>query len=223
MKIIKLFALLVCLVLIILVCRSYANRTLGDTSQKITGSYQPRTRTYYIAAEDVVWDYAPDRKDPYTGIAIPKKWGYQTQYQKVRYIEYTDDTFTTKKPQPAWLGILGPIIRGVECDTIKVVFYNKAGPINTFLPPKPYSMHPHGLLYDKDNEGALMHHVSDIMKLMPNASEVLKGRERMVSMAKGAGDEVMPGHKYTYTWHVWKQAVPGPNEGGSKFGYITHT
>jgi FtsP/CotA-like multicopper oxidase with cupredoxin domain len=38
----------------------------------------------------------------------------------------------------------------------------------------------------------------------------------MASMPKGAGDEVLPGHKYTYRWHVWKQAAPGPNEGGSK-------
>jgi hypothetical protein len=120
MKIIKVFALLVCLVLIILVYRSYANRTPGDTSQKITGSYQPRTRTYYIAAEDVAWDYAHEGKDPY-GADIPKPWGPQTRYQKMRYIEYTDDTFTTKKPQPPWLGILGPIIRGVEGDTIEVV------------------------------------------------------------------------------------------------------
>lgn len=215
MKVIKLFALLVCLVLIIVVHRSYANRTPGDTSKKITGSYQPRTRTYYIAAENVLWDYAPDRKDPYTGIGIPKKWAYQTQYQKVRYIEYTDDTFTTKKPQPAWLGILGPIIRGVEGDTIKVVFYNKTGPINS-LPPKPYSMHPHGLLYDKDNEGALMHNVGEIMNLMPKGSGLMKGMEKMAGMAKGAGDEVKPGNKYTYTWHVWKQAAPGLNEGGSK-------
>ena len=78
--------------------------------------------------------------DPYTGAAIPRP---QTRYQKMRYVEYTDDTFTTKKPQPAWLGILGPIIRGVEGDTIKAVFYNKAGPfpfVSPTNPPKPYSM-----------------------------------------------------------------------------------
>ena len=175
MKVIKLFVLFVCLVLIILVDRSYANRASGNSSQKVTGSYQPQTRTYYIAAEDVEWDYAPGGKDPYTGIDIPKKWGDQTKYQKVRYIEYTDDTFTTKKPQPAWLGILGPIIRGVEGDTIKVVFYNKTGPMpgpmNISSPPKPYSMHPHGLFYDRDNEGALMHHISDISEIMKGVGE----------------------------------------------------
>jgi FtsP/CotA-like multicopper oxidase with cupredoxin domain len=228
MKVIKLFALLVCLVLILFVYRSYANRTSGDTLQKISGSYQPRTRTYYIAAEDVVWDYAPDAKDPYTGTNVPIQWGRQTKYQKMRYVEYTDDTFTTKKPQPAWLGILGPIIRGVEGDTIKVVFYNKASAfalisptpppkpymmVNPPRPPKPYSMHPHGLLYDKDNEGALMH-ISESMKG--------KEKEKMASMTNGAGDEVMPGKRYTYTWHVRKEAAPGPNEGGSKI-WIYHS
>ena len=81
-----------------------------------------------------------------TGKPVPAPWGDQLVYEKVRYFEYTDDSFTKKKPQPVWLGILGPIIRGVEGDTIKVVFYNKAS--------KPYSMHAHGLHYDKDNEGA---------------------------------------------------------------------
>ena len=106
----------------------------------------PPTRTYYIAAEKTTWNYAPSGKDQMTGKPVPAPWGDQLVYEKVRYFEYTDDSFTKKKPQPAWLGILGPIIRGVEGDTIKVVFYNKAN--------KSYSVHPHGLHYDKDNEGA---------------------------------------------------------------------
>lgn len=236
MKLIKLFAILACLVLVILGYRSYANQTSGDTSQKSSGSYQPRTRTYYIAAEDVVWDYAPVKQNPHTGLFPPKKWATPRTYQKVRYIEYTDDTFTTKKPQPAWLGILGPIIRGVEGDTIKVVFYNKTAPIpippekqfamvNGSLKsslvstppkqPKPYSMHPHGLLYDRDNEGALMHNLSESLQFL-DVPLLMKAKERMASMIMGAGDFVIPGQKYTYTWHVRKEAAPGPNEGGSK-------
>ena len=236
MKVIKLFALVVCLIFIVLVYRSYANRTSGDTSQKSSGSYQPRTRTYYIAAEDVVWDYAPVKQNPHTGLFPPKKWATPRTYQKVRYIEYTDDTFTTKKPQPAWLGILGPIIRGVEGDTIKIVFYNKTAPISippekqfemvngslksslVSIPPiqpKPYSMHPHGLLYDRDNEGALMHNVSESLKFL-DVPLLMKAKERMASMITGAGDLVIPRQKYTYTWHVRKEAAPGPNEGGSK-------
>jgi hypothetical protein len=45
---------------------------------------------------------------------IPEPWGLQTKYNKTRFIEYTDDTFETKKTQPEWLGILGPVIRAVE-------------------------------------------------------------------------------------------------------------
>ena len=97
-------------------------------------SFTPPTRTYYIAAENTTWNYAPTGKDQMTGKPVPAPWGEQLVYKKVRYFEYTDDSFTKKKPQPAWLGIFGPVIRGVEGDTIKVVFYNKAS--------KPYRCIP---------------------------------------------------------------------------------
>jgi hypothetical protein len=32
-------------------------------------------------------------------------------YKKALYIEYTDATFTVKKPQPEWQGNLGPTLR----------------------------------------------------------------------------------------------------------------
>lgn len=163
-------------------------------------SQAPPTRSYYIAAENTTWNYAPTGKDQMTGKAVPEPWGKQLVYDKVRYFEYTDDSFTTKKPQPAWLGILGPIIRGVEGDTIKVVFYNKAN--------KPYSMHPHGLHYDKDNEGATHE---------PGGSDhdmSIMGAGSM--LMDGAGAKVAPGHKYTYTWTVPHDAAPTEAEGGSK-------
>ena len=163
-------------------------------------SQTPPTRSYFIAAENTTWNYAPTDKDQMTGKPVPDPWGKQLVYDKVRYFEYTDDSFTKKKPQPDWLGILGPIIRGVEGDTIKVVFYNKAN--------KPYSMHPHGLHYDKDNEGV--------------AHEAGASDHDMSSMAggsmpmDGAGAKVAPGHKYTYTWTVPQDAAPTEAEGGSK-------
>ncbi|GEM_PF-3622591 len=115
-------------------------RTVLDGKQLI--AYEPQTRIYYIAAESTEWNYAPSGMDLHTGGAVPRPWGDQTTYQKTRYFEYTDKTFTKRKPQPQWLGILGPIIRGVQGDTIEVVFYNRAD--------KPYSMHPHGVFYDKE-------------------------------------------------------------------------
>ena len=174
--------------------------------KKHTDIYKPITRTYYIAAENVVWDYAPAGKDPYTNEPIPAPYGAQTKYNKVRYIEYTDDTFTVKKPQPVWLGILGPVIRGVEGDTIKVVFYNKAD--------KPYSMHPHGLLYDKDNEGSNMQ-----MKMtakMDSTTDMSATPMPADNEMQGAGSEVLPGQKYTYTWYAIPQSAPQESEGGSK-------
>lgn len=149
-----------------------------------TSQYTPRTRTYYIAAEEVEWDYAPSGKDLIKNKAVPHPWGMKTEYEKVRYIEYTDGSFKTKKEQPEWLGIMGPVIRAVEGDVIRVAFKNKAS--------KPYSIHPHGVFYTKDNEGA------------------------GYSGIKGKGSAVEPGDMYIYTWTAHKKSAPGLNEGGSK-------
>jgi len=69
------------------------------------------TRHYYIAAEDVPWNYAPSGMNLLRALPVPRPWNAKLEWPKTRFIEYTDDTFTTKKPQPEWLGILGPIIR----------------------------------------------------------------------------------------------------------------
>jgi manganese oxidase len=104
------------------------------------------TRNYYIAAEDVTWNYAPSGNDLLTARPIPRPWGSQLEWPKTRFIEYTDDTFTTKKPQPEWLGILGPIIRAEVGDEVVVHFLNRT--------KMPHNMHAHGLHYDKNSEGS---------------------------------------------------------------------
>jgi len=191
----KVFCAAILLAVVVILFANWAN--LRGYWKELT--YQPQTRTYYIAAEDVTWDYAPTGKTQPDGGKLPLPWGAQTKYQKVRYIGYTDDTFTTKTPQSAWLGILGPIIRGVPGDTIKVVFYNKSN--------KPYSIHPHGVKYDKDNEGAAMDMASGGigMALMD-----------MPMGNTGKGSSIHPGEKYTYTWTVRDDAAPTAAEGGSK-------
>src|ERR1051325_12165407 len=92
-------------------------------------------RMYYIAADPVSWDYAPGGRDlivdqPFVDTAFfvksPPK-AVATSYKKTLYREYTDSTFTTLKPRPpewAHLGFLGPLIRGVVGDTIKILFKN---------------------------------------------------------------------------------------------------
>jgi len=117
-----------------------------------------KTRTYYVAADEVNWDYAPSGRDEAMGMPFDSvaKGFTETSadhigrvYKKAVYREYTDATFTTIKPraaQDAYLGIVGPILYAEVGDTIKVVFKNNA--------THPYGMHPHGVRYEKDSEGA---------------------------------------------------------------------
>src|SRR4051812_15684001 len=100
--------------------------------QRPRGGYVPRTRIYYLAAEEVEWNYAPTRVDP-------GPWGHRTRYPKVRFIGYADERFTTRTPEAPWQGILGPTIRGVVGDTLKVVLWNKS--------QMPVSLHAHGVRY----------------------------------------------------------------------------
>ena len=148
-----------------------------------------QTRTYYIAADEVIWNYAPSGMDKIMGEPLPKTppTFVGNSYKKAIYQEYTDATFTQLKPRPAeWqhLGMLGPVIRAEVGDTIKVVFKNKAH--------HPYSIHPHGVLYLKDSEGA------------PYADGVPNSQK--------GGDSVAPGATYTYTWQVPERSGPGPND-----------
>ena len=106
------------------------------------------TREYWIAAEKVEWNYAPSGQNlirPAMGLDV---WGKALIYEKYRYIQYTDDTYTTQVEQPVWMGILGPQLHVVEGDSVRVHFLNRAD--------KPLSIHVHGLQYDEANEGADM-------------------------------------------------------------------
>ena len=139
------------------------------------------TRHYYIAAEDVTWNYAPSGHDLLTATPIRQPW-LQLQWPKTRFIEYTDGTFTTTKPQPVWLGILGPVIRAEVGDEVVVDFLNRSH--------RGHDMHPHGLRYDKINEGALY-----------------------LPVAKGGF--VAPGGRYTYHWFANEASGPGPGQPSS--------
>lgn len=158
---------------------------------------EPAVRTYYIAAEEVVWDYAPSYPHYHM---IGKEFDAEQrvfvagngtdrigrQYKKAVFREYTDDTFVTQKPRlPEWehLGILGPVIRASVGDTIRVVFKNKT-------PDQKLSMHPHGVFYRKDAEGTPYH-------------DGTRGADKL-------DDAIAPGAVYTYVWEVPERAGPGP-------------
>ena len=163
-----------------------------------TALVMPRTRTYYIAADPVEWNYVPGGRDEIVGrpyvdsafFANAKPRAVSTTYKKVLYREYTDATFHTLKLRTAeWshLGALGPLIRAVVGDTIRVVFRNNGD--------RPYSVHPHGVLYDKSSEGVPY-------------NDGTSGSDK-------ADDGVPPGGTHTYVWVVPERAGPGPMDGSS--------
>src|ERR1700750_266744 len=136
-------------------------------------------RKYFIAAEKVKWSYAPLGKEM-TGEFLPPRWAGKQTYDKYRYVQYTDDTFTTPVRQPPWLGILGPVIRGVVGERLLVTFLNRTDRV--------LSIHPHGLKYDKDSEGAYY------------------------SPAPGKGSWVIPYEKFTYVWDADEDSGPARGE-----------
>ena len=175
----------------------------------LTGSAATtQTVTYYIAADEVTWDYAPGGVNQMTGEAFGEHEALWTEagphrigrvYKKALYQEYADDSFAellTRPPEWEHLGILGPLLRAEVGDTIVVVFRNNAS--------FPASLHPHGVFYDKDSEGA------------PSADGT--------SGEDTADDGVPPGGTHTYVWPVPERAGPGPNDGSSAFWmYHSHT
>ena len=165
------------------------------------GQSAGKVRTYYVAADEVNWDYAPAGRDEAMGHPFDELQKGFTEsgphqigrvYKKAIYREYTDDTFTTLKKrsaEDAYLGLLGPVLRAEAGDTIKVVFKNHG--------THPFSMHPHGVLYQKDSEGA-------------DYNDKSSGGDK----SDGA---VPPGGTHTYTWQVPERAGPGPNDPSSVF------
>ncbi|MFZ0211193.1 MAG: hypothetical protein WAL55_00650, partial [Candidatus Acidiferrales bacterium] len=97
-----------------------------------------KVRTYYVAADEVNWDYAPSGRDeamghPFDEVEKPyvESGAHRIGrvYKKAIYREYTDASFSTLKPrapEDQYLGLVGPILRGEVGDTIKVVFKNNA-------------------------------------------------------------------------------------------------
>jgi manganese oxidase len=191
----------------VLICAGMACSAAGIVNPDRRGP-ESRVRNYYIAADEVDWDYAPGGVNKMMGMKFegystvftergPHRIG--TVYRKALYREYTDDTFTRlKRRPPEWehSGILGPILRAEVGDTIRILFKNNA--------TRPYSMHPHGVFYRKDSEGAPY-------------DDGTSGTDK-------EDDAVPPGKTHRYTWEVPERAGPGPNDPSSiVWLYHSHT
>jgi FtsP/CotA-like multicopper oxidase with cupredoxin domain len=161
-------------------------------------------RIRYIAADEVLWDFAPSYPtNPLAGAPFSKEQSaYLRQaenrigrkYLKAVYREYADSSFSTLAPRSSsekHLGMLGPTIHAEVGDTITVVFRN-----NTRL---PVGIHPHGLFYDKASEGASY-----------LAREAAHGSDSGATPQTGA--QIEPGGGYIYRWEVPERAGPGPSD-----------
>lgn len=164
-------------------------------------------RIYYVAADEVRWDYAPLGQDHMMGMPFSEAQDVFVKttpgsvgktYTKAYYREYTDGTFSHLKERPAeqeHMGILGPLLRAEVGDTLKVVFRNNGG--------RAYSIHPHGVFYEKSSEGAIY-------------NDGTAGADK-------ADDRVPPGGTHTYMWDVPERAGPGPNDPSSiAWAYHSH-
>jgi FtsP/CotA-like multicopper oxidase with cupredoxin domain len=183
---------------------------VGGLAQLAATSARPRpqqdlpttsgvVRTYFVAAEETEWDYAPLGIDIMTGKPFEGTAAAYTQpgpnhighiYRKAVYREYTDGTFATRKPrapQDEYLGLLGPILRAEVGDTIKVVFKNNAS--------RPYSMRaPDDVFRPRHAAGT---------------GRVLDAEG--IPTDEEPEDTVPPGATFTYEWDVPELA--GPQQG----------
>lgn len=170
------------------------------------GPVRAAERTYYIAAEEVEWDYAPAGRDRMMGTPFTDDQKVFVErsahaigrvYRKAVFRAYADATFTGRAARPpewAHLGILGPVLHAEVGDVIRVVFRNNAS--------RPYSMHPHGVFYTKAHEG------------VPYADGT--------SGADKADDAVAPGATHTYVWRVPARAGPAASD-PSSIAWLYHS
>ena len=180
------------------------------------GDRQSTGPHYHIAADEVLWDYAPHDTNDISGAPWTEDEKVFVQngparsayiYRKSVYRAYTDSTFTKRVAAPTscpgntmpcddTLGLMGPVIRAVVGDTIKVVFRN-----NTSFPAP---IHPHGLFYEKSSEGA------------PYADGTT-GRTRLTTRSA-------PARRHTYIWAGSRSSRPRAMDGSSvMWTYHSHT
>ncbi|XP_067896780.1 coagulation factor V isoform X2 [Heterodontus francisci] len=163
----------------------YDSRTHSDMSrdpemivEHYLRSHSETVRRYFIAAEEVFWDYSRNTIDIRSSAERRN-----TLYKKVIFRRYTDALFTKlfdHGERYDHLGILGPVIRAEVNDVIKVMFKNLAS--------RPYSIHAHGVSYEKSSEGV--------------------GYEDFSSDWFRSDDAVPPNSTYIYVWNVPPRSAP---------------
>ena len=151
--------LAVCAVVLGLTCACSQGPAATGSAPASSSASAGQTRTYYIAADDVVWDFAPSGKQPdrrasrstseASFFAKPGPSPLGHVYRKSLFREYTDATFTHAQAAPRGVGAPGHARpahprRGRRHDPRRLQEQRAV----------PASLHPHGVFYAKDSEGA---------------------------------------------------------------------
>lgn len=189
------------LVVMLVVIATVGASLLALPRSSPTSSYVPQVRNYYVASNEVEWNYTPDGMDlvalppipladsPLTSLYTARNATYLgTSFLKCVYQQYTDGSFGQLVPRPAdqaYLGLLGPVLYAAVGDTLHVHYRNNC----RFTE----SMHPQGLYYS------------------PNSS----GTPYNGSASLSEGGSVPDGGEFNYTWSVPASAGPGTMDGES--------
>ncbi|XP_036371952.1 ceruloplasmin [Megalops cyprinoides] len=159
------------------------------------GTVSGATRVYFIGIKEIEWNYAPSGKNLILNKTLKEDESASTflergdtrigsVYKKAVYEQYTDATYRQILDKPGWLGFLGPVISAEEGDTVIVHLKNMAS--------RPYTLHAHGLHYNKTNEGAMY----------PDNTEKEEKND----------DYVSPGKSYTYIWQLSASHAPSKDD-----------
>jgi len=192
------------------------------------GAWHSQSREYWIKAEEVLWNYSPSypinrmTDEPFAEKELvflkpgPDRIG--RIYRKAVFRSYGpnfDTLLDGSEPsgvanpdggqvrrsgsREEHLGLLGPILRAEVGDTIVVHFRNETR--------FPVSLHPHGVAYDKANEGS-----GSAGSISAEGSKGSPGihRSQPHHGGEGIGGAVPAGRSFTYRWQVPLRSGPGP-------------
>ncbi|XP_075394710.1 coagulation factor VIII [Tenrec ecaudatus] len=161
------------------------------------------TRRHYLAAMELSWDYMTSdllhqlHANPRLLHREPSPFPFNTSalFKKTVFVEFTDHLFSTAKPRPPWMGLLGPTIRTEVYDTVIITLKNMAS--------HPVSLHAVGISYWKASEG-----VEYDDKTSPKEKE---------------DGQVIPGESHTYIWQVLKENGPMASDPPClTYSYLSH-
>lgn len=209
--------------------QTVSNLTTGGLNGTVDGgSGGSATRRYYIAAEEVQWNYAPTGGDVCEGVTATAQGVLLDNLPPTteKTVPFTNDALQTFG-SPNSLGSPSTVFnKGVYIEytdgsfTTPVIrpaddsYLGFLGPILraevgdtievVFLNRLnvSVSLHPHGVAYDKASEGAPYNDGTGPQDKLDDA--------------------VSPGDQYTYTWQVPESAGPGPGD-PSTLGWLYHS